>query len=107
MLRSFPLGFSLIGCWLLGCHVPHRAAAPPAATAASALPATDWRKMAPITPQGYVCCRARSHITIDGRGDDPAWADAPWTHDFVDIEGPATRPSPRFRTRAKMLWDDQ
>ncbi len=29
----------------------------------------------------------------------------PWTDDFVDIEGSA-RPAPRFRTRVKLLWDD-
>ncbi|PIV81679.1 carbohydrate-binding family 9-like protein [bacterium CG17_big_fil_post_rev_8_21_14_2_50_64_8] len=38
--------------------------------------------------------------------DDTAWAAAPWTTDFVDIEGDR-RPRPRFRTRAKMLWDDR
>ncbi len=42
---------------------------------------------------------------IDGRLDDPVWRSAPWTTEFVDIEG-ARRPAPRFRTRVKMLWDD-
>ena len=28
-----------------------------------------------------------------------------WTEDFLDIEGPSN-PKPRFRTRAKMLWDN-
>jgi hypothetical protein len=56
-------------------------------------------------PRGYVCYRAPSAITIDGKLDDPAWAAAPWTADFVDIEGDA-KPKPRFRTRVKMLWDD-
>jgi hypothetical protein len=56
-------------------------------------------------PKGYVCYRARSPITIDGRLDDAAWRDAPWTDDFGDIEGDV-RPRPRFRTRARMLWDD-
>jgi len=37
---------------------------------------------------------------------DPAWQLAAWTHDFVDIEGDL-RPKPTYRTRAKMLWDDQ
>lgn len=37
--------------------------------------------------------------------DDAAWAEAPWTENFVDIQGDA-RPAPRFHTRAKMLWDD-
>src|SRR5262249_50376054 len=43
---------------------------------------------------------------VNGRLDDPAWQAAPWTDDFVDIEGDA-QPTPRFRTRAKMLWDDE
>lgn len=37
---------------------------------------------------------------------DPSWALASWTEDFVDIEGDA-KPGPRYRTRAKMLWDDE
>ncbi len=57
-------------------------------------------------PKGYVCYRADVPIQLDGRLDDPAWARAPWGDDFVDIEGDA-KPRPRFRTRAKMLWDDR
>jgi hypothetical protein len=56
-------------------------------------------------PRGYVCYRALSPIRVDGRLDDPAWRDAPWTDDFVDIEGDA-KPRPALRTRARMLWDD-
>ncbi len=67
--------------------------------------AGDWSRMKPIVPRGYVCYRAEKAPTIDGRLDDPAWQQAPWTEDFVDIEG-SRRPKPRFRTRAKMLWDD-
>jgi hypothetical protein len=74
--------------------------------AGAAVQDTDWAKMKPITPRGYVCIRARGMIHVDGKADEPAWADAPWTEDFVDIEGPG-KPRPRFRTRAKMLWDDQ
>ena len=57
-------------------------------------------------PRGYVCHRARQPIVIDGKLDDAAWADAPWSEPFVDIEGDA-KPAPRYRTRMKMLWDDQ
>ena len=57
-------------------------------------------------PRGYVCYRAASPVAIDGRLDDAAWRDAPWTDDFVDIEGDK-KPSPALRTRAKMLWDDE
>src|SRR5688572_5674452 len=56
-------------------------------------------------PRGYVCYRAKGSPTIDGRLDDPAWADAPWSEPFRDIEGDP-RPDPPFRTRVKMLWDD-
>jgi hypothetical protein len=38
--------------------------------------------------------------------DEPAWVNAPWTDDFVDIEG-HFKPVPRFRTRVKMLWDER
>jgi hypothetical protein len=57
-----------------------------------------------IQPRGYVCYRASKPITIDGRIDEAAWREAPWTEDFSDIEGDK-KPKPRFRTRAKMLWD--
>ncbi|HTO93055.1 MAG TPA: family 20 glycosylhydrolase, partial [Bacteroidota bacterium] len=56
-------------------------------------------------PKGYVACRAAAPLTIDGRLDEPSWQSAPWTENFVDIEGDI-RPIPRYRTRAKMLWDD-
>lgn len=38
---------------------------------------------------------------IDGTSD-PAWDLAPWSSDFVDIEGVKI---PEYRTRMKMLWD--
>jgi len=57
------------------------------------------------TPERYACRRATTAIRIDGRLDDAAWGRAKWTGAFVDIEG-AKRARPRFRTRAKMLWDD-
>lgn len=66
----------------------------------------DWASMARITPRGYVCGRAKEAIVLNGRGDSADWQRAPWTEPFVDIQGD-TRPPPRFRTRAKMLWDDQ
>ena len=59
----------------------------------------------PAEPLRYECKRASAPIRIDGLLDDAAWAAAPWTTDFIDIEG-AAKPKPRFRTRAKMLWDD-
>ena len=58
-----------------------------------------------VPPKGYVCYRASAPLQIDGRLEDGPWRDAPWTDDFVDIEGDR-KPRPRFRTHAKMLWDD-
>jgi hypothetical protein len=59
-----------------------------------------------VPPKGYVCYRASGPINIDGKLDEEAWKNAPWTDNFVDIEGDL-KPKPRFRTRVKMLWDDQ
>jgi hypothetical protein len=52
----------------------------------------------------YRCAATTRPIVIDGKLDDPAWADAPWTSNFVNIRG-AQQPAPPFRTRAKLLWD--
>ena len=69
-------------------------------------PIEDWSKMSGIVPQGYVCYHASGTLSIDGQLDEAAWQAVPWTKDFQDIEGTA-KPKPRFRTRAKMLWDDE
>jgi hypothetical protein len=58
----------------------------------------------PFAPPHYICYRAPAPLQIDGQLDEPAWQKAPWTEDFVDIEG-SLKPKPRFRTRAKILWD--
>ena len=57
-------------------------------------------------PKQYDCHRAGTAVKIDGRMDDAAWKAAPWTDDFIDIVGP-DHAKPRFRTRMKMLWDDE
>lgn len=67
---------------------------------------SDWLgKMKTQMPRGYVCSPAGEPLVIDGKLDEAAWEAAPWTEEFVDIEGDA-KPKPRFRTRAKMLWDE-
>ena len=56
-------------------------------------------------PKKYHCRRIAGPLDLDGFISDPAWQDIPWTDDFEDITGdPALKP--RFRTRAKMAWDD-
>jgi hypothetical protein len=59
----------------------------------------------PIKPRHYVCYKTHEPLNIDGRPDESDWAKAEWTDYFVDIEG-SMKPSPRLKTRAKMLWDD-
>ena len=54
----------------------------------------------------YKCHRVTTPPPIDGTLTHPAWADAPWTSDFVDIRG-GDHAAPRFRTRAKLLYDDE
>jgi hypothetical protein len=68
-------------------------------------PAIDFEAL-PFAPRNYVAYRTPSPLEIDGRLTESAWTAAPWSDDFIDIEGPS-RPAPRLRTRAKMLWDDQ
>ena len=65
----------------------------------------DWNRLKVNQPKGYLAGRIASPIKVDGKLDDPAWASAPWTDEFVDIEGDL-KPKPRFKTRAKMVWDD-
>ncbi len=80
----------------------------PLAVAAETARLPAWRAhMAALLPHTYVARHtgAAAPPVIDGKLDDPAWATAPWTADFVDIEG-AAKPLPRYRTRAKLLWDD-
>jgi len=56
-------------------------------------------------PRDYVATKVTAPLVIDGKLDDAAWAAAPWTDAFVDIEGDA-KPKPTLLTHAKMLWDD-
>lgn len=54
----------------------------------------------------YEAPRANGLVKIDGILEDPDWASAPWTEDFVDILGDDA-PAPRLRTRAKLLWNEE
>jgi hypothetical protein len=68
-------------------------------------PDIAWNGQEYVPPRSYVCYRAAKPPRIDGKLDDAAWRAAPWTDYFVDIEGDK-KPRPRFKTRVKMLWDD-
>jgi hypothetical protein len=49
--------------------------------------------------------RATPRVALGGSLESGAWAAAPWTADFTDIEG-SVKPAPAYRTRVKMLWDE-
>ena len=54
-------------------------------------------------PKTYTVVKTPSLLIMDGKADEPAWENAPWTDFFQDIEG-STQPVPYFGTRVKMLW---
>lgn len=79
----------------------------PSVVALLALACISGASQAPVLrPLAYECHFTKRPPTIDGKLDDAVWKQAPWTSEFVDIEG-AAKPAPRFRTRVKMLWDHQ
>ncbi len=57
-------------------------------------------------PRHYICNRVSLPPTIDGRLNDKAWSRAEWSADFHDISG-FGHPTPAYRTRMKMVWDDK
>jgi len=59
----------------------------------------------PSLPGHYVCYRTDTPLKIDGKATESCWQKAPWTEDFRDILGSLGQ-TPRLRTRAKMLWDN-
>jgi hypothetical protein len=56
-------------------------------------------------PKGYIINYVKVPPKIDGDINDPIWQDAPWTDNFLDIEGDL-KPTPTLQTNVKMLWDD-
>ncbi|HEU4763192.1 MAG TPA: DUF5916 domain-containing protein [Gemmatimonadales bacterium] len=74
-----------------------------AALAGGARTATDTSLTA--RPEAVQTFRARSPITIDGRLDDAAWADATPVSGFVQRQ-PVEGKEPSERTEVKVLFDD-
>lgn len=56
-------------------------------------------------PPIYHCKKTNQPLSLDGNLCKPFWDQAPFTELFVDIEG-ADHATPRYETRAKLLWDD-
>ncbi len=60
----------------------------------------------PLDPPVYCCPRAKDGFVLDGNIDKPFWQNVPFTEPFSDISG-RDFPAPRFRTHAKMCWDER
>jgi hypothetical protein len=56
-------------------------------------------------PLNYVVSHTNKIISADGNLKEPAWEQAKWSSDFVDIEG-VKKPLPKYKTQFKMLWND-
>ncbi len=57
-------------------------------------------------PRQYVAFQAIGSIKIDGKPAEASWELVPWSDYFTDIEG-SLKPSPPFKTRFKILWDQK
>lgn len=55
-------------------------------------------------PKHYIVTKTNTPIKVDGLADEASWKNALYTSSFIDIEGIKT---PKFNTKAKMLWDDK
>ncbi|MEW5900728.1 MAG: carbohydrate-binding family 9-like protein [Acidobacteriota bacterium] len=93
--------FAGVLCTLIGSSGAHRFCENLQASEPKSFP----EPKIPFAPPHYICYRTPEPLVIDGRLNEPVWKKAAWTEDFVDIEG-SLKPKPRFRTRAKMLWDE-
>lgn len=54
-------------------------------------------------PRSYIAHKTNEAMVIDGKMDENAWKMAPWSEDYIDIEGKLT---PTYNTRMKMIWDE-
>lgn len=70
-------------------------------------PAVSALPSPPPHPRSYGCVFTAKAPVMDGDVDHKSWSAAPWSEDFMDIEGPRHNPQPRLRTRVKMLWDSK
>lgn len=70
---------------------------------------TNYRIPVPAVgfqPPIYACRYNDKPFELDGNLEKEFWRNIPFTNDFLDIEG-SIRPKPRFRTRAKLAWDEE
>lgn len=54
-------------------------------------------------PNSYIAYKTVDSIVIDGKSEEASWEKAPFTGDFIDIEGEKI---PKYQTNLKMLYDE-
>jgi len=99
-LAFMPAVLAVLALAFMPAVLPLRHAGAVAQLSAVPAPRISWE------PRVYVCQKTAGQPVIDGSIADAEWRTAPWTADFVDIEG-QRRPAPNLRTRVKMLWDER
>ncbi|XP_060577885.1 uncharacterized protein LOC132735000 [Ruditapes philippinarum] len=58
-------------------------------------------------PRNYIAYHLNGKtITIDGKLDDDAWKEVPWSETFVDMRS-SVYPKPYLDTKFKIRWDDE
>lgn len=57
-------------------------------------------------PESYMCYKSSALLKIDGLLSQEEWGNVEWSDYFTDIEGDK-KPEPEFKTRVKMLWDEE
>lgn len=65
------------------------------------LPDKPWEGLPPVAE--YTCFRTDTPLLIDGRLDEPAWEQAPWSAPFVKMD---TGAPVELDSRVALLWDD-
>ncbi|NNK89935.1 MAG: carbohydrate-binding family 9-like protein [Saprospiraceae bacterium] len=56
-----------------------------------------------VSPKQYIIPKSDQEIKIDGNAFEEAWLRAPFTKNFIDIEGEKI---PKYNTKVKLLWDE-
>jgi len=65
----------------------------------------DFTKTLMPVPLNYTIFKADEPIVLDGKDNEKAWANVPWSEPFSDIEGAGGTKFP-YVTKCKMLWDN-
>lgn len=76
------------------------------ASSASGQPLFADKEALFTVPRQYTALFHASGPVVDGKLNDAAWINAPWTDYFIDIEG-ESKPTPTWKTRAKMIWNNE